>query len=86
MNKAQPPSLRRALPVGRPGRPQLPVVQGQDWGEPQKRERKRRDPRVGWGEKHQVSARGRDGNLVGVDWRILKGLGREANREEGRDM
>lgn len=71
---------------GKTSQAPAPGVQGQDWGEPQKREGKRRDPRVGWGEKHQVSARGRNGSLVVVDWRILKGLGRGVNREEGRDM
>lgn len=36
-------------------------------GEPQKRKRKRRDPRVEWGEGDQVSDSGKDGDLVGVD-------------------
>lgn len=52
-------------------------------GEPQKRKRKRRDPRVEWGEEDQVLDSGKDGDLVGVDWRILKGLGR-GGQQRGR--
>lgn len=79
MSETQLPSLRRTLPMGRPARPNSQQFGTRLRSETQKRERRRRDPRMGWGERGQVSAScgggGWGGKFGGGRLKNLKGLG-----------